>query len=337
MMNLMRIFSWIRLIRCLTFRRSWNVLKNYASYSISQWFDRYSHWGFPWTLSIEASGICNLHCPECPVGSHSLTRSAGLLRLHDYAQWLDESSPELFYLILYFQGEPLLNEDFAAMVKMAHQKRIYTITSTNAHFLTSELSENIIMAGLDEIVISLDGTDSLTYEKYRKGGSFDKATEGIRQLVAARKRSNRKNPFIRLQFIVMKHNQHQINKIQSLGKQLGVDAVELKSAQIYSPGDENGLLTDIPEFARYIEGEDSLLLMKNRRKRGCRRMWQGSVITWDGRLIPCCYDKDAVHSYGLLDSSTQVKTIWTSPNATIFRQNVMKSRDVYEICRNCGE
>jgi len=336
-MNGMRIRLWFRLIRCLNLARILNFVKIQTSYWLTKWSGNYFHWGFPWTLSIEVSGICNLHCPECPAGTRSLSRQKGLLHLQDYTHWLNESSPELFYLILYFQGEPLLNEDFVSMLKMAHQKRIYTITSTNAHFLTSELSENIVMAGLDEIVVSLDGTDALTYQKYRKGGNFNIAIEGIQQLVNARHRLGRNNPYIRLQFIVMKHNQHQLKEIRHLAKRLGVDALELKSAQIYSSTDENDFLPDIPKYARYIKGEDGLLRLKRKKAKACRRMWQGGVITWDGRLVPCCYDKDADYSYGLLNTSHHFKTLWKSPEADKFRQNVMKSRDVYEICRNCGE
>ena len=83
------------------------------------------------------------------------------------------------YLIFYFQGEPYLNPDFLDMVKYASGKKIYTATSTNAHYLNDANARRTIESGLDRLIISIDGTTQETYQQYRVGGHLNKVLEGL--------------------------------------------------------------------------------------------------------------------------------------------------------------
>ena len=86
---------------------------------------------------------------------------------------MDEMAKDILYLIFYFQGEPYINPDFLDMVTYAKQKGIYTITSTNGHFLNEENARRTIESGLDRMIISVDGTTQDVYEQYRKSGKLD--------------------------------------------------------------------------------------------------------------------------------------------------------------------
>lgn len=326
-----------RLTRRLTPFRVWNLLLLRISYLIARFFRHNVHWGKPWTVSIEPTTACNLNCPECPSGLKSLHRPTGHIDSGDYGKWLDALLPELFYLILYFQGEPLLHRDFFELVRLARRKKIFTATSTNGHFLQGDAAGEVVSSGLDEMIISLDGTDASTYMHYRKGGDFEKVLDGIRNLAEARRAAGSSHPYIRLQFIVMKHNQHQIRDIRRLGRALGVDRVELKTAQINDPFDKGNLLTDLAPYARYKKDLQGKLELQHVPKRGCMRMWQAAVITWDGRVLPCCYDKDATHSFGKLEAGHTFEDIWAGEGAFDFRKQVMDSRQKFSICRNCFE
>ncbi|MDN5329509.1 MAG: hypothetical protein PWP35_1296 [Bacteroidales bacterium] len=328
------IFS---LLSKLTFPRLLNIIKLKISYLITYFSGRYVRWGEPWTASIEPSALCNLQCPECPIGSHILTRPSNFINTDDFTRWIDQMQPQLFYLILYFQGEPLLHPNFPELIKIAHQRRIHTLTSTNAQTITEPLARKLVEAGLDEIIVSVDGTTEETYRQYRRGGTLEKATRGIENLVKVRKVLGKKNPFIRLQFIVMRHNEHQIQEIKLLGKKLGVDRVELKTAQIYDPTDPNKILPSNPKFARYKVNSQGLLEIKKKRHKGCMKMWEGTVLTWDGKVLPCCYDKDADHAFGQATATQTVKNILNNPMARTFRLKVMQSRSHYDMCKNCHE
>ena len=171
-----------QVIQKITLRRAWNAAKILTSYHLSRFTKHNHHAGAPISISIEPTTACNLRCPECPSGLRSFTRPTGNLKRDFFRKTIDQMAPNSIYLILYFQGEPYINPDFLQMVAYAQQKNLYTITSTNAHFLTDENAEATVRAGLSRLVISIDGTTQETYESYRRGGNLDQVIEGTKTL-----------------------------------------------------------------------------------------------------------------------------------------------------------
>jgi MoaA/NifB/PqqE/SkfB family radical SAM enzyme len=119
----------------LTFFKIWNFCQLFFSYHYSRIFKKAFHYGMPMTISIEPTTACNLRCPECPSGLRSFTRKTGNLKTDFFRSTIDQLQHKLMYLILYFQGEPYINPQFLDMVAYANKNNIYTITSTNGHFL----------------------------------------------------------------------------------------------------------------------------------------------------------------------------------------------------------
>jgi len=74
--------------------------------------------------------------------------------------------------------------------------------------------------------------------------------------------------------------------------------------------------------------------IKNTLPNRCARLWFNPVITWDGKIIPCCFDKNADHIMGDLNERS-FRDIWESSEYSNFRQNILSARNVIEICRNC--
>ena len=106
-----------------------------------------------------------------------------MLQKDFFQQTIDDITPELLYLIFYFQGEPYLNPHFLEMVQYANKKGIYTATSSNAHYLTDENARKTVESGLDRLIISIDGTTQDVYQQYRVGGKLNKVIEGARNIV----------------------------------------------------------------------------------------------------------------------------------------------------------
>jgi len=299
------------------------------------------HWGNPASLSIEPTNCCNLHCPECPGGTDLLTRDRGIMDPVIYRNLLDQISPVLYYLNLYFQGEPYLHPHFTEMVGIAKSKKIFVSTSTNGHFLTPENAKATIESGLDKLIISLDGTDAESYEQYRVGGDFNKVITGIREIVKQKRAVGSKKPAIILQFLVLKSNQHQVNQILQLGRDLVVDKVELKTAQFYEFRDGNPLMPDDPRYSRYTKIKSNQdghprYGIRNRLRNHCFRMWSSCVVTWDGTVVPCCFDKDATYPMGNLEEHSFDK-IWENEAYREFRKKILSSRKSIGICLNCTE
>ncbi len=292
--------------------------------------------GLPMSLSIEPTTACNLRCPECPSGLRSFTRPTGKISPVTFEKIIDELHKTLIYLTFYFQGEPYLHPQFTDMVHYAHRKRIYTATSTNAHFLNLENAEKTVKSGLDKLIISIDGTSQETYEAYRKGGKLQKVIEGTRNMVLMKKKLRSKTPHLVFQFLVVRPNEHQITEVRKLTKEMGVNELQLKTAQIYDYQNGSALLPTDPHFSRYALQNDGTFRIKNDFKDECWRMWQGCVITWDGRVVPCCFDKDAHHVLGNV-LEEDFKTIWQSSEYQQFRTQLFNNRSQIEICKNCTE
>src|SRR5205809_818605 len=248
-------FNWndsLNLFSKLTFRRSWNGLKVLSSYYFSKWFKKPVQWGLPVSISFEPTTSCNLRCPECPSGSRAFTRPTGMLQKNFFKETIDQLHKQLLYLVFYFQGEPYLNPSFLDMVKYASSKKIYTATSTNAHYLTDINARRTVESGLDRLIISIDGTTQETYEQYRVGGRLNKVLEGAANIVRWKKQLKSNTPFIIFQFLVVRHNEHQIEDVQRLAREIGVDQVRLKTAQVYDyENDPNKLIPTQEKYSRY--------------------------------------------------------------------------------------
>ncbi len=248
-------FNWndsVNLFSKLTFRRSFNAAKVMASYQLTKLFKKPVQWGYPISISFEPTTSCNLRCPECPSGLREFTRPTGMLKKDFFKETIDDVYKELLYLIFYFQGEPFLNPDFLEMVKYAHDKGIYTATSTNAHYLTDEKAKRTVESGLDRLIISIDGTTQDVYKQYRVGGNLEKVLQGARNIVKWKKELKSKTPFVFFQFLVVKPNEHQIEDVKNLAKEIGVDQVRFKTAQVYDyENDPNNLIPSLDKYSRY--------------------------------------------------------------------------------------
>lgn len=293
-------------------------------------------WGKPTTLSIEPTTSCNLRCPECPSGLRSFTRPTGMLQEKLFEQVIAQAKSHLTWLHLYFQGEPFLNPRFLEMVRIADSNKIFTSTSTNAHYLNEKNVEELLASGLRQLIVSMDGISQEVYEKYRIGGSLEKVQKGLILLLSERKKAKRSFPRVILQFLVTGQNEHQIPSLKEWAKEIGVDELQLKSTQIY--GYENGseLIPSDLGYSRYIPDGNGKWRLKKALENKCWRMWQGAVSTWDGKIVPCCFDKDAQHVMGELNFQPLEK-IWISGTYQAFRSQLLKDRTEIEICRNCTE
>lgn len=331
-----RFFDTLNLISKLSVPRISNTLLVAGSYYYSRIAGKAWHRGVPWTVSIEPTTSCNLRCPECPSGLRKFSRPTGALSLGLYKRIIDELSPQLFYLNLYFQGEPYLNPLFFHFVEYAGKRNIYTMTSTNAHFLNDALAKKTVESGLDKLIISIDGTDQETYEKYRVGGSLEKVMTGLENLLAWKKKLRSGKPYLEMQFIVFGTNEHQVGEIKKLAARSGVDKLSLKTAQVYDHRQGNALLPSDEKYSRYKKNGSGKYRIDNPLYDHCFRMWRGCVITWDGLVVPCCFDKDARHQLGDIKEQTFIE-IWKGDRYNDFRNSVFSSRKDIDICRNCTE
>ena len=246
----------------------------------------------------------------------------------------------------YFQGEPLLNKDLPLMIKEAHDAGLYTIVSTNAQAMTPSLANALVTAGLNRIIISMDGLTQETYSAYRVGGSLDQCKAALRWLQEAKSvcqsegrsisyqrsgLSGAAGLSIELQVLRLRSNEHEWAAFRKEYKTLGADRLVFKTAQLYDYRHGHPLMPTEPRYRRYEQHEDGLWYRKPLRK-GCFRIWSGVVIAANGEVLPCCYDKDHAHAYGNIYKDS-LRALFTSPSACAFRTQAMQQTP--QICQEC--
>ena len=328
-----KIYDINSFLKTLTPYKIWNGVLILTSYYWSRLFGKGNCHGLPVSISVEPTTHCNLRCPQCISGLRDFSRPTGSIQLKNFEKIIEQSYRHLAYLLLYFQGEPYLNPSFLDMVRKASNKKIYTATSTNGHYL-GQFAEETVTSGLNRLIISIDGTDQQSYSRYRIGGNLQRVIEGTRALVRAKRKHKSRTPFIIFQFIVMRHNEHQLEDIVQLSKSLGVDDLQLKTVQVY---DEEGvdLIPSNSKYARYFQLNGSFSI-KNKLLNHCWKMWHSCVITWDGKVVPCCFDKDADQAMGNIEKES-LKEIWQGEDYQKFRSKILGSRSNVDMCTNCTE
>ena len=320
----------------LTLRRLGNLLRVTASYYYSRWRKRPVPWGLPFTLSFEPTTACNLRCPECPSGLRQFSRPTGNLRADFFRRTIDDVADHLLYLIFYFQGEPYINPDFLDMVRYARDRGLYTITSTNGHFLNDANARRTVQSGLDRLIISVDGATQETYAQYRREGKLEVVLQGARNVVKWKRRLRSATPHLIFQVLVVKPNEHEIGAIRQMAKEIGIDEVKLKTAQLYDYVDGNPLMPERDAYRRYRREPDGRYVIKNPLHNHCWKLWHACVVTWDGRVAPCCFDKDVSHQLGDLKTASLAQ-VWYGDAYRRFREQLFRGRSQIDICTNCTE
>lgn len=285
--------------------------------------------GMPVAISAELTNNCNLKCPECSTGSGVMTRPKGFMNFSLFDKLISELEPYLYSINLYFQGEPMLHPGLFQF--LARCTGLNTVISTNGHFISEENAKKLAVSGLREIIISLDGMDQQTYSAYRVNGDFEKVIDGIRNVSEA-VRKNSSPMKIVIQFLVNRNNEHQAREARKFAHEVNA-TLRLKSMQIINKADFGKWLPSDKRFRRYKDKCNEYTL-KNSYPDRCARLWFSPVLTWDGKVLPCCFDKNADHVMGDLNEDS-FREIWTGPKYRIFRKSVLSGRRMNDICLNC--
>ncbi|MGL5888287.1 MAG: SPASM domain-containing protein, partial [Bacteroidia bacterium] len=203
-------------------------------------------------------------------------------------------------------------------------------------YLTEENARKTITSGLSKLIISLDGVTQESYSNYRIGGKLNTVLEGARTLMRMRNEMQSATPFVVFQFLVVRANEHEIEAAKKLADEIGVDEIVFKTAQLYDYENGNELMPENELYSRYVRMPNGKYKLRGQLLNQCWKMWHSCVVTWDGKVVPCCFDKDAAHQLGDLKLQS-LKHIWKEPSYQNFRKSILQSRNSIDICANCSE
>jgi radical SAM protein with 4Fe4S-binding SPASM domain len=286
-------------------------------------------WGMPFSAGIELTNCCNLACPECSSGSGLMKRKKGYMGSTLFEKVIGETDSGLLHASLYFQGEPMMHPEFFTFIEKAASLRL--TVSTNGHFLNGENAGKIAASSLEKLIVSIDGMDSDAYLLYRKNGDFDKVIEGL-NMVSQAIRIIRSPLKLEIQFLVNRFNESQIPAARKFAADAGA-TLRLKSMQVVNRDSLGYWMPENEKFRRYEFSKGSYSI-KSSLRNICSRLWFNPVITWDGLVVPCCFDKDAEHVMGDMNVNS-LREIWYGEKYMDFRRSLLNDRSSMEICRNC--
>lgn len=126
-------------------------------------------------FTIEIAGSCNLACPSCPRGNchPSLAPPAGMMDVGLFSRIIDKilvESPAVTHISLYNYGDPLLHPRLPDILKVLHERHIFSALSTN--FSWEIDLKKLVQAQPGELKISVSGFYQDTYARTHTGGDI---------------------------------------------------------------------------------------------------------------------------------------------------------------------
>ena len=287
---------------------------NFGLLSISHRLKRIEVWGMPEYVMIEPTNACNARCPLCPTGAGQISRPAKMMALDVFKRLVDEIYPYVHSLNLWNLGEPFLNRQAFEMIRYAQEHSVRVKVSTNGWVLYQpENIGQLIDSRLDHLIVSLDGATAETFNQYRVGVDFERVMTGLRLLRDEKTRRHVTHPVVEWQFIVMRHNEHEIEEARQPGARGWRD---LQPENRRRAGQRP--ITFRTFFAEQ-QGTDPLCPEKGwhvrvtvERKNDCYLLWHSLVVNADGQVIPCCWDYYDELPLGNANQQT-IRQIWNGP------------------------
>lgn len=296
----------------------------------------------PYIYTIDTGNACNLRCPLCPTGYHGLERPTSLMTLAQFETIIEKIRPYAVEVILHNWGEPFLNPDILPIIRHARANGIGTTLSSNLNLVHrgERFLEDVVDSGLEHLTVSIDGTTQEVYEQYRKGGNLERVLANLRYLLAHRNRLGRREPVVEWQYLVMKHNDHQMEAARQLAKDIGVDRIRFTGAglpfkEMHNASLASQWISDLPTYRGYSPqgfAERGYLYDEK-----CFYLYRAMTVNPQGEVSPCCAVYEQSADFGNLLTS-DLEEVWN--NAHYRSSRALFSRkaadtDVQTICHRC--
>tara|TARA_B100000315_G_C14583827_1_gene591878 strand:- start:2614 stop:3705 length:1092 start_codon:yes stop_codon:yes gene_type:complete len=274
---------------------------------------------FPTYVLFEFSSACNLKCPMCNFGAQdkSLRKPYnGVMNFKTFTKICDElNTHECPAVKLSGNNEPLIYPDLFKRIDYLkkHTRVMDIIMSTNGLLLDKNIVSRLLDNPITKLCISIDAASKETYEKIRIGSDFHRVKNNILNLLEEREKRNSKFPIIRLSFLEMDSNAHEVEPFIKFW----IDKVDYIDIQCYRPLLNTGEFKklDLKDEAKKEKFSNANSNVDNR----CSIPFERVMITGDGSVLLCCefYRKELIFGNIIEDS---IYTIWNSRKTKNFRE-----------------
>lgn len=263
----------------------------------------------PEIYQVELTNHCPMSCGMCPRTTR-MTRELGFMDESLYKRIILEASEFSSRIFLHHFGESILHPKLGDFILFANQQGIKPYLSTNPVFLTPKRSQVLVDNGLYELMFSLDGLTGETNAAIRgeAAKNVELAEENILYFLEYRRKLGSKTPYVIMQIVGHKQNAHEIEAyMKKWNSVVGIDRVKVTSYVTWDGRDEYINSLKLQCDCYYTENVV------------CDKPWTSMAILWDGLVVPCCYDFDAIYTLGDLRHQS-LKEIWAGEKLTYLRQ-----------------
>jgi len=197
---------------------------------------------------VEPTNACNLKCTTCI--RHSWDEPEGIMEWATFeavvdglAQAAGEHAPAGAVAFMGL-GEPLLHSRFLDMVRLVNRRGLRAEVTTNALLLDEEMAAGLLDAGLDQLVVSIDGASAEAFGRVRPGASLSKVVENVRRLHDRRGPNYGPGMRIGIEFVAMRSNVRELPGLNRLAAQLGATFIIVSNVLAYTPELQSETLYD---------------------------------------------------------------------------------------------
>jgi len=283
-----------------------------------------SPWVYPDRMYIESTNVCNLSCVMCPNGTSRMKRRKGFMDFDLFSRIVEEMASHVEVTTLHIWGEPLLHPRLMDMISVCRANKISCEISTNATLLDKEKTESLLDSGLGAIYLCLDGMKAETYEQIRCRADFHHTRDNILWFLARKVEKGVARPLVNVQIIEMKPTADEVRDFVEAWQIPGVDRINVKAFDTWG-----GQLEEISSLGVESSGSKPS-------RYHCPNLWYHVHIYWDGTLVCCDRDFDALYPLG--NVSEGVMRAWRGPAMVRLRKKHLEHKlDDVPSCRNCVE
>lgn len=147
------------------------------------------------------------------------------LSVEDYTKILTAAKSEGTRFVRFTGGEPLKHANILDFLRIAKGMDIKTSIISNGYYLP-EMAEQLVEAGLSQIIVSIDGSSGKTHNRYRNTPEiFERGIEGL-------KKCKELGIHTRVNTVAGRHNYAELTDLQKMFTELGVEKWELAALKL---------------------------------------------------------------------------------------------------------
>lgn len=281
----------------------------------------------PKTVIIESVFGCNASCMMCPIDKPT-DRKKGVMSFDLYKYIIDELFPykdQISQLDLFGVGEPLLDKMLPEKIRYAKQRGFCGLgIATNADLMDESAAVALFEAGLETIMVSIDGITKEVHESIRVNTNFERVMENVEGALALRDAKDYGTKFV-VRFIRQPGNFHEWVSYQ-----------EYWSQRICKEKGDIIIGYDIHSWGGEIDVQERRELDSVPAETPCHHLFDQLIILQDGTVPLCCSDMHhAKHSLGNVRDGGPVGVFNNSAMRRIRQRHLEGNRLSMKICADC--